>query len=117
MRKLVGVLCLLIATCSPALAQDKSKDNGKKAAPTAGAKKEPSEKQETQQEPMKDCNAKAGDRKGDERKAFVSKCLKREEAAKKAAQQYKMTACTKEASAMRLKDDERKAFMSGCLKG
>lgn len=116
MRKLVGVLCLLIALCFPALAQDKSKDNGKMAAPTAEAKKEPSQKQETQQEPVKDCNSKAGDRKGDERKAFLSKCLKREEVSKKAAQQYITTACNKEASALRLKGDERKAFMSGCLK-
>jgi len=30
----------------------------------------------TQQEKMKACNAKAGDRKGDERKAFMSECLK-----------------------------------------
>jgi len=30
----------------------------------------------TQQERMKDCNAKAGDKKGDERKQFMSACLK-----------------------------------------
>ena len=30
----------------------------------------------TQQEEMKVCNAKAGDKKGDERKAFMSDCLK-----------------------------------------
>ena len=29
-----------------------------------------------QQERMKQCNAKAGDKKGDERKAFMSECLK-----------------------------------------
>ncbi len=30
----------------------------------------------TQQEKMKACNTKAGDKKGDERKAFMSECLK-----------------------------------------
>ena len=30
----------------------------------------------TQQEKMKDCNVKAGDKKGDERKNFMSSCLK-----------------------------------------
>jgi hypothetical protein len=30
----------------------------------------------TQQEKMKVCNQKAGDKKGDERKAFMSECLK-----------------------------------------
>ena len=29
-----------------------------------------------QQQRMKDCNAQAGDKKGDERKAFMSTCLK-----------------------------------------
>ena len=29
-----------------------------------------------QQQKMKDCNAQAGDKKGDERKAFMSTCLK-----------------------------------------
>ncbi len=67
---------------------------------------------------MTDCNAKAGDRKGDERKAFMSKCLKGEDVAKKpATQQDKMTACNKDASAKGLKGDERKNFMSSCLKG
>jgi psiF repeat len=30
----------------------------------------------TQQEKMKACNTKAGEKKGDERKAFMSECLK-----------------------------------------
>jgi psiF repeat len=33
-----------------------------------------------QQERMKACNAQAGDKKGDERKVFMSKCLKGEDA-------------------------------------
>ena len=32
--------------------------------------------QNTQQEKMKACNVKAADKKGDERKAFMSDCLK-----------------------------------------
>ncbi|HTH08865.1 MAG TPA: PsiF family protein, partial [Acidovorax sp.] len=31
----------------------------------------------TQQSKMKTCNAEAGDKKGDERKAFMSECLKK----------------------------------------
>jgi psiF repeat len=60
-----------------------------------------------------DCNAQATEEslKGDERKAFMSECLK----AKPMTQQEKMTACSKDATA-NLKGDERKAFMSECLK-
>jgi psiF repeat len=67
-----------------------------------------------QQEKMKSCNAQATEKalKGDERKAFMSECLK----AKPMTQQEKMTACNKEASAKNLKGDDRKAFMSDCLK-
>jgi len=39
-------------------------------------KKEPTEKQKAQQERMKACNEKMGDRKGDERKKAMSSCLK-----------------------------------------
>ena len=45
--------------------------------------KEPSVKQKAQQERMKDCSAKAGDRKGDERKKFMSSCLKGQDATRK----------------------------------
>ncbi len=69
---------------------------------------------------MKDCNAKAGEKKGEERKKYMSACLKGEDAgpsAKQKAQQDKMTSCNKEASGKKLKGDERKKFMSACLKG
>jgi psiF repeat-containing protein len=68
-----------------------------------------------QQERMKTCNAQAGDKKGDERKAFVSQCLKGG-AAKPMTQQEKMKKCNVDASAKSLKGDDRKAFMSDCLK-
>ena len=107
MKLLIATLCLAFATTG-ALAQDK-KD----------AKKEPSAKQKAQQERMKDCNAKAADKKGDARKSFMSACLKGEDAAPSAAQkaqQSRMTACNKQATEKKLKGDDRKKFMSSCLK-
>ena len=68
-----------------------------------------------QQERMKACNAQAGDKKGDERKAFMSTCLKGGEAMPM-TQQEKMKKCNADASAKALKGDDRKAFMSTCLK-
>ncbi|HCN46223.1 MAG TPA: phosphate starvation-inducible protein PsiF [Pseudomonas sp.] len=68
-----------------------------------------------QQEKMKTCNADATTKalKGDERKAFMSDCLKTKAAP---TQQDKMKTCNADASAKTLKGDERKAFMSDCLK-
>jgi hypothetical protein len=62
-----------------------------------------------QQSKMADCNKEAGDKKGDERKAFMKSCL----SAKKMSQQEKMKSCNKEAGDK--KGDDRKAFMKGCL--
>jgi hypothetical protein len=72
------------------------------------------DKMTPQQEKMKACNAEAGDKKGDERKAFMSNCLK---AGAPLTQQEKMKKCNADASAKSLKGDERKSFMSECLKG
>ena len=68
-----------------------------------------------QQERMKACNTQAADKKGDERKAFMSQCLKGE-TAKPMSQQEKMKKCNTDASAKSLKGEDRKAFMSECLK-
>ena len=70
-----------------------------------------------QQEKMTTCNAEASAKtlKGDERKAFMSECLKATLAAPM-SQQDKMTMCNKVAGEKALKGDERKAFMSDCLK-
>ena len=68
-----------------------------------------------QQEKMKACNAEAADKKGDERKTFMSQCLKGG-AAMPVTQQDKMKKCNADASAKALKGDERKGFMSECLK-
>ena len=110
MRKLIAAVCFILATSPLAMAQDKS------------AKKEPSEKQKAQQERMKACNKDAADKKlkGDERKKFMSSCLKGEDAGasdKQKAQQGKMKSCNKDAADKKLKGDERKKFMSDCLKG
>jgi hypothetical protein len=75
-----------------------------------------------QQEKMAKCNKEAGDKslKGDERKKFMSECLKaKSDAAKPEVneQQSKMGACNKDATQKNLKGDERKKFMSDCLKG
>lgn len=64
-----------------------------------------------QQSKMTVCNKEAGDKKGDERKAFMKTCLS---AKKETPQQAKMKSCNAEAKDM--KGDERKKFMSACLK-
>jgi psiF repeat len=64
----------------------------------------------TQQDKMKACNKDAGDKKGDERKAFMKSCLS---AKKESTQQDKMKSCNK--SAGDKKGDDRKAFMKECL--
>ena len=62
-----------------------------------------------QQSRMAICNKDAGEKKGDERKAFMKTCL----SAKKETQQSKMGTCN--TSAKDMKGDARKAFMKDCL--
>ena len=64
-----------------------------------------------QQNKMAECNKEAGGKKGDERKSFMSSCLKKD---KPMTQQDKMKSCNKEATGK--KGDDRKKFMSECLK-
>ncbi len=107
MNKLIMLACLGLAVSAPVF---------------AGA----------QQDKMKGCNqeAKDGALKGDERKAFMSKCLKKDYVLKNAAapvaevakeapvkQQDKMKNCNADAATKALKGEERKAFMKSCLKG
>ena len=105
MKRLIAVLCcMMLGTAPLALAQGKA----------------PSEAQKKQQERMKSCNEKAGERKGDDRRKFMSSCLKgqdTEASAKQKAQQARMRDCNKQASAKSMKGDERKKFMSSCLSG
>ncbi|WP_249678085.1 PsiF family protein [Pseudomonas abieticivorans] len=74
-----------------------------------------------QQNKMTTCNADATAKslKGDERKAYMSTCLKAAPPAAAATgtpQQEKMKACNKTAGDQTLKGDARKTFMSDCLK-
>ncbi len=85
-----------------------------------------------QQEKMKGCNVEAKGMKGEERRAFMSKCLKKDYTLKSAAakpeaepaasaaapvkQQDKMKSCNADAKTKALKGEERKAFMKSCLK-
>lgn len=72
-----------------------------------------------QQNKMAQCNKDATGKKGDERKQFMSECLKAKPAEvasadKPLTQQEKMKVCNKDATGK--KGDERKKFMSECLK-
>jgi Ni/Co efflux regulator RcnB len=112
MKRLFAVLICTMLASPFALAQDK----GKSKAPTEAQKK--------QQERMAACNKQAGSKKGDERKKFMSGCLKGQGAAAgpapsaaQKAQQDKMSDCNKQANLKNMKGEERKTFMSSCLKG
>lgn len=75
MKQLIAaMICTLFALTSVHAAE---KAETKKAAPAAEkAKKEPSEAQKKQQARMKDCSTKAKGKSGDDRKKFMSTCLK-----------------------------------------
>jgi uncharacterized protein HemX len=78
----------------------------------------PSAAQKRQQARMKDCNERAGERKGRERQEFMSTCLKAgAKGSKMTAQQQRMAKCNRDAGAKGIKGDARKQFMSECLKG
>lgn len=101
------------------------------AAPAQAAKTDApaAHKLSTQQQRMVDCNKEATGKKGAERKAFMSSCLKGEHAAAaapaamtpapaaKVTQQERMKTCSADAKTKALKGADRKAFMSTCLKG
>ncbi|MCW6568854.1 PsiF family protein [Yersinia ruckeri] len=82
----------------------------------ADVAKTPSPAQLAQQKKMTDCNHAATSKtlKGDERKKFMSNCLKTDAPAAMTPQQNKMKFCNAEAKD--LKGDARKTFMSSCLK-
>jgi len=68
-----------------------------------------------QQQRMADCNKSASGKKGDERKAYMSSCLKGETQAAKSTPQQRMKDCNAQASAQSLTGDKRKAYMKTCL--
>jgi len=100
MRILLAALAATLLS-TPAFAQDKDKSTA-------------------QQDKMKSCNAQASKKgmKGDERKAFMSDCLKADSkgaSPAQTAQQDKMKSCNAQASKKGMKGEERKAYMSDCL--
>ena len=109
MKQLIFALAVAAFATGGAFAQDK--------------KPAPEKKLTAQQQRMRDCNAQAGEKKlkGEERKTFMSGCLKGESAKAgspvRTAQQEKMASCNKQAGDKKLKGAERKSFMSECLKG
>jgi psiF repeat len=100
MKHLMTVLALSVA-CFSTMTSTSAFATSHKEAPEMGK----------QQSKMGECNKDAGDKKGDERKAFMKTCL----SAKKASQQEKMKACNADPKAKAAKGDERKAFMKECL--
>jgi hypothetical protein len=68
----------------------------------------------SQQGKMASCNKDAGDKKGDERKAFMKGCLSADGGGK-VTQQEKMKNCNADAKTKALAGDARKAFMKTCL--
>ncbi len=74
----------------------------------------------SQQQRMTVCNQQAGAKslKGDERKSFMSQCLKKDATTGKklTPQQEKMKRCNADAAKKSLSGDARKSFMSNCLK-
>lgn len=75
-----------------------------------------------QQQRMTSCNQQATAKtlKGDERKAYMSGCLKNSQTAPAqkslTPQQQKMKSCNAEAGKQTLSGEARKTFMSNCLK-
>ena len=97
MKHLMTVLALTVAALSTSAYATSHKEGP--------AMKEPGK----QQNKMSECNKDAGEKKGDDRKAFMKTCL----SAKKETQQDKMKSCN--ATAKGKAGDERKAFMKECL--
>jgi len=84
------------------------------AADTSATGTKPPASSNSQQDKMKACNDQAGDKKGDERKAFMKTCLSAKPAPPPKAES-KMAMCNKQTAGM--KADERAKAQSECMKG
>ncbi|MEY3011836.1 MAG: Phosphate starvation-inducible protein psiF precursor [Pseudomonadota bacterium] len=90
--------------------------------PTLGSAQAKGGKKNAAQQRMQDCNAEAKQKalKGEERKAFMKSCLKKDApapaATPKNAAQQRMKDCNAQAKDKGLKGADRKAFMKTCLK-
>lgn len=117
MKKLFSLITLGLALSVGSAMAASHAGAPKAAASAAAAPAAPADAAMTkQQSKMGDCNKEAKEKNlaGDQRKAFMSSCLKGQSDAQK-AQQAKMKSCNKDAADKKLKGDERKKFMSGCL--
>jgi psiF repeat len=103
MKKVLTFSLVAMFACGPAFAAD-TKATDTKAPETAMT---------PQQNKMKTCNDKAGDMKGDDRKAFMKTCLSAK--AEPAKPESKMAMCNKKTAGM--KADERAKAQSDCMKG
>jgi psiF repeat len=117
MKKLLTLVLLgLFVVGGSAFAADtkdtKAKDTKAAATDTktAASDKAPSDAQKAQQDKMKMCNQQAGDKKGDERQAFMKTCL----SAKPEKPKNKMAMCNEKTKGMS-KPDADKA-RSECMK-
>ncbi len=115
---LIAASALLALACSSVYAAPQA------AAPAAAPA---SKTLSSSQQQMVDCNKQATGKKGADRKAFMSSCLKGQPAAASTAataaapsakqtQQEKMKSCNVDAKAKALSGAARKSFMSNCLK-
>jgi len=90
------------------------------ATPQTGTTAPAAKTHTVQQQRMVNCNQQAKGKKGAERKAFMSSCLKGEGTTAPSAsqaQRAKMKSCNADARAKLLNGAERKSFLSDCLKG
>jgi hypothetical protein len=89
---------------------------------------EPAAKAPTQREKFAACGHESKGLKGDERRDFMSECLKghgpdtagheaRDTMVGDAAEESRQRPCSEEADRRKLHGEERRAFMGSCLKG
>ena len=109
MNKLIAMMCFMVAALPLAFAQDKAKDDTRKAAPAA----------EVKAGTGKDADKKSEKSKGDEKK--VEKAKRERTDAQKAnddknkARKERQRTCDKMAKDKKLTSEDRKAFMGDCL--
>jgi len=96
MKKLFALALVGLFACGTALAADKTASDSKNS----------------QQEKMKACNEQAGDKKGDERKAFMKTCLSAKPAPEKS--KSKMAMCNEKTKGMSKADADK--TRSECMK-
>ena len=99
MKSLLVLTLAGLFACGTAVAADTATDTTKPAATNS------------QQDKMKECNTKAGDMKGDDRKAFMKTCLSATPAAKP---QNKMAECNAKTKGMSKADADK--ARSDCMK-